>query len=277
MLRFQKLEEIFVSVLITTVQNQKSLLSKINLFFWGFFLIWISVGFVTALGGVSMPRWMYWADAWTMILATIITYLWMIEIYGVRKTRLTFLIILLASGLIELIGTNTGWPFGFFKYTDRFSAVLHLPFAENGLALIIPFAWAVLCLNAFYVGSQIIHWKNKWLAVILAGLITMLTDLNLESVAWYMRGYDQAYWRWYTDGTFTQIAQAVPARNFIAWFICTVIFLYLCPLKTLPPLKVNHKPLIILLAFNLLFIAHRAHYHFFAIKEIPVQIEFSVE
>ncbi|MDZ4743129.1 MAG: carotenoid biosynthesis protein [Verrucomicrobiota bacterium] len=258
------------------MSDKKSILQKINLFFWGFFIIWVCVGFLTALAGMKMPRWMYWADAWTMVLATIITYFWMSELYGITKTRISFIIILVCSGVIEYIGTNTGWPFGFFKYTDRFSSLFFFPFGQNGIAVIIPFAWAILCLNAYYVSNQILGWRNHWAACILAGIMTMLTDINLEPVAWYMRGFDQAYWRWYTDGQFTQIAQTIPIKNYISWFILTVIFLRLCPLKREYPEKTNWKPFIILLAFNLLFIAHRIHYTYLQEEpKAPKEIEFS--
>ncbi len=273
---FIDLKNFLFEGLLTVVRNKNELLQKISLFFKGFFIIWISVGFVAALSGVTMPRWMYWADAWTMILAVIITYFWMCDLFGVTKTRITFLIIMIASGVIEYIGTNTGWPFGFFKYTERFSAVMHLPFGQNGLSMIIPFAWTVLCLNAWYLANQILRWRNRWAACVLAGFITMLTDINLENVAWYMRGFDQAYWRWFTDGTFTQIAQTVPVQNYVAWFILTTLFLCLCPLKTAPPQIPHRMPLVILLSFNLLFLAHRIHYHWIKEdKRAPVEIEFS--
>ncbi|MDK3156663.1 carotenoid biosynthesis protein [Kamptonema cortianum] len=258
------------------MQKQTPLIQKITTFFWLFFIVWISVGIAAALAGQTMPRWMHWADAWTMILATIITYLWMIDLHGVRKTRICFAIILIASGLIEFIGTNTGFPFGHFKYTERFSATINLPFAPNGLAIIIPFAWAVLCLNAWFLAGQILKWRNRWAICALAGVITMLTDVNLEAVAWYMRGFDEAYWRWYADGTFTQIAQTVPVQNYIAWFVLTVIFLALCPLQMAAPAKTNWKPLVILAAFNLLFLAHRIHYTWLMEDDpVPTEIEFS--
>ncbi|MDX2226534.1 MAG: carotenoid biosynthesis protein [Verrucomicrobiae bacterium] len=220
--------------------------------FWWFFVIWMTVGFFTALLGVRMPPSMRWADAWSILLGLILTYFWMVEKTGVRTTRLSFLLVFCLSSGIEILGSNTGFPFGSYYYTDRFSSLFFGTDHWTGIPFIIPVAWIVLCLNSFYVARQITRNRDFPTACLLGGSLMMLTDLNLEAVAWYMRGYEEAYWRWNSE--------SVPVQNYLSWFACGTLFLILCPLRNLKATGTDWRPLAILISYNLVFFAHRVAY-----------------
>ena len=83
----------------------------------------------------------------------------------------------------------------------------------------------------------------------------LLTDLNLEFVAWKVRGY----WVWYPD-----LAGPLPAwppgQNFLAWFALS--FLLVLALPPNHDLRIRrpptHRPIGTLLLMNVLFIVVHA-------------------
>ena len=83
------------------------------------------------------------------------------------------------------------------------------------------------------------------------GLIAVLTDLNLEFVAWKVRGY----WLWYPD--LKGIAPThPPLQNFVAWFVLSFVLALLLPtnheLRSRRPSP--FRPLAVLGLMNTLFI-----------------------
>ena len=58
--------------------------------------------------------------------------------YGWKYTRRYLLITLPFAFLIELIGENTGWPFGTYFYDASLGPQL------LGIPIVVPFAWAMM-------------------------------------------------------------------------------------------------------------------------------------
>jgi len=104
---------------------------------------------------------------------------------------------------IEVIGTNTGVPFGAYTYSGILGPRL---FATP---LMLGLLWWVLIRSWFDVSR---NWaQSLWLRSFITGLGMVGMDLLIEPVA-----IELNFWRW-TDVT-------VPLENYIAWFILSTLF-----------------------------------------------------
>lgn len=127
--------------------------------------------------------------------------------YFHRNKNATFFlytsVIIVLGFIIELIGVNTGWPFGDYTYGSAFGPQFF------GTPLVIGLNWFVLT----YCTAMLLHrvTKNKWINAIITGLSVTLIDFILEPIA-----IQSGYWTWE--------ATTVPMANYITWFLCVVIF-----------------------------------------------------
>ena len=105
--------------------------------------------------------------------------------------------------IIEVIGTQTGWPFGAYSYSD----VLGPRLFET--PILIGVLWWVL-LRSFddLVGHRI---SNHWWSSVFVGLLMVMLDVLIEPVAIALN-----FWAWE--------AEAVPFENYVAWFVLSTIF-----------------------------------------------------
>ena len=104
---------------------------------------------------------------------------------------------------IEVIGTNTGVPFGAYTYSGILGPRL---FATP---LMLGLLWWVLIRSWFDVSR---NWaQSLWLRSFITGLGMVGMDLLIEPVA-----IELNFWRW-TDVT-------VPLENYIAWFVLSTLF-----------------------------------------------------
>lgn len=111
------------------------------------------------------------------------------------------LIVLVSSLGVETLGAATGFPFGSYRYTERFGPMLGL------VPLTIPLAWHVVVTNSLFIVRAIMPHRPRWIEAAMAALLATLYDFILEPFATTVKGY----WIW-TDGS-------VPLQNYAAWFI----------------------------------------------------------
>ena len=105
--------------------------------------------------------------------------------------------------VIEVIGTNTGWPFGSYTY----GTALGPRFMET--PLMIGVLWWVL-IRAWYDLAG--RWtSNPWFRSVITGAGMVSMDLLIEPVA-----IELGFWAW--EGT------RVPLSNYIAWFVLATAF-----------------------------------------------------
>jgi uncharacterized membrane protein len=114
-----------------------------------------------------------------------------------------------AGFAIEVLGVQTGFPFGGYTYTDQFG------FALFGTPVVLSAAWFLLIsYSRFIVAGRI---AGRSLRALLGAGWMMGIDLVLEPVA---TGPMRA-WSWHTaDGYY-----GVPVTNFAAWFIISFVML----------------------------------------------------
>jgi bisanhydrobacterioruberin hydratase len=128
-----------------------------------------------------------------------------IEEGNARTKWVTLAIIALAGFGIELIGTQTGWLFGDYRYGRSLGPALF------GVPLIIGVNWYATVLAASNTAR--LAKIPKIPQALLAGLLATVLDVIIEPVA--MR-YD--FWNWRSS--------SVPAYNYVCWFVFSALFSY---------------------------------------------------
>jgi putative membrane protein len=105
----------------------------------------------------------------------------------------------------EVIGTNTGYLFGNYSYTDS------LGFRLFNVPLVIGLNWVAIVLGANLIAQKIK--LNIYASSFLAALITVVFDIILEPAAIKLQ-----YWSWLNN--------KIPLYNYITWFILSFIASY---------------------------------------------------
>ncbi len=114
-----------------------------------------------------------------------------------------FLISYFISFIIEIIGVNTGIPFGNYYYTD----ILGEKFL--GVPLAIPFLWSSLLYFTSIAGNFNIYKSSA---------LMLFLDLSFDP------RFSMHLWHWVNKGIYF----GVPLTNFFGWFISSlIIFLIL--------------------------------------------------
>lgn len=185
------------------------------------------------------------SDAIWMLLAAITVYLHAVASEGLPTARRQAAIILAASAAFEWVGTRTGFPFGPYEYTDNFG-----PRLGGAVPMAIPLAWLVVVL----CGRNVILWlrpqAGRMEIALGIALTALLTDLNLEPVAWKIRHY----WLWYPAQAQNPPYGWPPLQNYAAWFVLSFALALVLPsdhsLRVRRPSR--SRPILTLLLLNAL-------------------------
>lgn len=228
---------------------------------WLGFLIWTAVGFVVMPLGVTARQAHGWfepyhagdvaaetlrvSDAIWMLLAAVTVYLHAVASEGLPTARRQAATILAASTIFEWIGTRTGFPFGFYEYTENFG-----PRIGGVVPMAIPLAWLVVVL----CGRNFLLWlrpqAHRLEIALGVALTALLTDLNLEGVAWHVR----QYWLWYPSQIGNPPSDWPPPQNYVAWFVLSFVLALILPsdhsLRLRRPSR--WRPIVTLLLLNAL-------------------------
>ena len=228
---------------------------------WWAFLVWTAIGFVVMPFGIdagTVSRWLepgpaktallallHQSDAVWIYLAAIVIYLHTAAGEGLATARRWAVILLVGSGVSEWIGARTGFPFGPYRYTDHFGWRI-----GGVLPVAIPLAWMVVILCG---RSLVLRWRpasTRWELALGAAVAATLTDVNLEAVAWKVRGY----WVWY-PGASGPVSAWPPVQNYVSWFVLSFLLAFLLPpdyslrRRTRSPAR----PIVVLALMNALF------------------------
>ncbi len=102
--------------------------------------------------------------------------------------------------IVELVGSRTGLPFGFYSYASAPSPTLW------GVPLIVPLGWFALALSAHVLAGG-----RAWRV----GLLMVAWDLGLEALM-----PAKGYWLWHDSNP---LWYGAPPQNFLAWFVVGVV------------------------------------------------------
>ena len=229
---------------------------------WTLFLVWTAIGFVVmplGIGEVEIRRWLgagliraallailHVSDALWIGLAATVVYFHTVAAEGLPTARRWAVIILCTAGGAEWLGTRTGFPFGPYRYTANFGWLI-----GGVLPVAIPLAWFVIVLCARVLVRQLRPGTTRLELALGVGFVAFLTDLNLEFIAWKVRGY----WRWYPDLP-GPLPSYPPFQNFVAWFLLSfALALFLPGNHTLRLRRPSaFRPLVVLGLMNTLFL-----------------------
>ena len=139
----------------------------------------------------------WWAAITQVFLFLVVVRVILIDIGYVRFKGRHFIscaLILIFSYIIEVVGVNTGRPFGNYNYTPELGVVfLNVP-------LIIPLAW----LNVVVCAANIARMRSLAYTMLMGGLLICMFDIALEPAAKVLN-------LWNFDGG------SAPLRNYLSW------------------------------------------------------------
>ena len=181
-----------------------------------------------------------------MLLAAVVVYFHTVAAEGLPTARRWAVIILAGSAAFEWIGARTGFPFGPYVYTERFGWRL-----GGVLPVAIPLAWLVVLLGGRFLVRALRPEAGRIELALGVALVATLTDLNLEFVAWKVRGY----WVWYPHAG-ANAPGWPPLQNYVAWFALSFgLTALLPPNHALRPHRPPAtRPILVLALMNALFL-----------------------
>jgi uncharacterized membrane protein len=128
--------------------------------------------------------------------------LWAIRKNLTIKHGVFFLIIYLLGYAIEVVGVNTGWPFGVYSYGD----VLGVKLLET--PLFIGVNWLLLIVASQLIARHLL--TSKFLLAVAGATMMVIFDVALEPFA-----IATTMWTWE--------ATSVPFENYVAWWVISFL------------------------------------------------------
>ncbi len=191
------------------------------------FLAHHNSGSIAELFVASTPLYLTGLCIWTLV-------------FHQEKTRYWWnacALILVGSLVIEIVGVETGFPFGEYQYGDALGTKFY------GVPLVIAFNWLLLVYTGLTVG-RLVFKNNALLQCLLGSGLVVLLDVHIEGKAPTLD-----YWQF--------ASHYIPTINYIAWFVLSFVFQYLL-LKSSPKFENKVAPF----TFLFMFIYFMAFYIF---------------
>jgi uncharacterized membrane protein len=121
------------------------------------------------------------------------------------RYALTYLAISLSFGFfIELIGVETGWPFGVYEYDPSLGPQL------ISVPLVVPFAWAMIAHPVLCVARRV---TKNWV-FLYGGFGMMAYDLFLDP-----QMVSGGRWTWDVTGAHVPFSPEIPLSNTFGWLL----------------------------------------------------------
>lgn len=142
------------------------------------------------------------------LILTLAIILWNEPMESKILSIISFTIFLCGLG-VEILGVNTGFPFGNYYYGDVLGPKV------MGTPLLIGVNWLILVLCT----AQITPFKTPLYIAAYGAVLMTAADFIIEPVATRLR-----FWNWKSD--------IIPLQNYMAWFIISFFLLfYFCKFK----------------------------------------------
>ena len=125
--------------------------------------------------------------------------------WGTRRAGTAAAATAVTTGLVERIGTHTGFPFGRYAYTAALRPQIgHVP-------VIVPMAWFAMALPAREAAHAALgEHSTRVTRTALASAAMTAWDLFLDP---QMVG--EGYWAWVRRGVY----RGIPVTNYVGWFV----------------------------------------------------------
>lgn len=188
-------------------------------------------------------------DAVWFFLAGVNAYTWLAHAEGLAVARRWAAIIILPATVLTWLSGTGGWPLGPIAYTNVLG-----PRLGGVVPVTIPFLWFVVIIGSRCAVLALLPNANRWLLSLGVAGLALLTDFNMEAVAWKIR----AYWIWYPLDL--SPAAGPPIQNYVTWAAAAFGLHFALGENTLRVTTAHRawQPIAILGTMNLLFLASRA-------------------
>jgi len=170
----------------------------------GLLLVMFPVGLVIMFTGRG--RQYLWTTTLFLGLQALITFILLLNLGKPFSVIISTVIIFILSYFTEWWGVNTGFPFGYYTYTDVLKPII------NGVPLAITFAWFVVSANSLLIIKYFFKSGRGFSAAFIASVLILATDMLLEPFAAFVNNY----WSW--------AANTIPVQNFISWLVLGFVF-----------------------------------------------------
>jgi putative membrane protein len=204
---------------------------------------------VWALSMISLPiaRWTFGEVVipWDITVSTLLQAAAAIAVllgsaWTMPKIVRTVGTILLIAFLVEFVGSQTGFPFGAYHYTDQLQPQL------GNVPLILPLAWLMMLPAAWAVAACITDAWRGWRFILVSVLAFTAWDLFLDPqmVGWNL-------WEWAQPGGYF----GIPWVNYAGWLLASALITLLARPQPLPlrPLLIMYATVWALQAIGQLF------------------------
>ena len=155
-----------------------------------------------ALASVYAPAFTFFAQG-HVVLSGIVLLLVLSRSAGARWVP-AFLCVYVISLTAELLGTQTGFPFGGYGYTPSLG-----PRWFGHVPILIPLSWFCMAVPAYIVASRLAPDK-AWMRIVFASALLTSWDLALDPAMSFVT----SYWIWQEPG----IYYGMPLVNLLGWF-----------------------------------------------------------
>jgi putative membrane protein len=176
--------------------------------------VWIVFGIYFTVGvGLMLTRFTPpfgpLSDFLFIFFAALVVFLTEVRIIGWGKALCAFGWVAIVSGLVESIGTLSGFPFGNYTYTEAFG-----PRLFGLLPLAIPLAWWLVLMPVYRL-LGLLRQRSALVFVALVAIGVTAVDFVIEPVAVVIKGY----WIWQDGGFY----YGVPWTNFVGWILTAAV------------------------------------------------------
>jgi uncharacterized membrane protein len=144
---------------------------------------------------------------------------------GIKKAVLFLLITGTVGFLAEVLGTNSGFPFGRYYYTNFLGSKF------LGVPVVVPLVWFVIAYLSYSIvagnvpGSQ----PNSTGSSLFAKTV-LLTALGAVAWDFMIDPMFSSYGYWVWTGQFLPLPEldGIPLTNFVGWFVLVALMIALC-------------------------------------------------
>jgi putative membrane protein len=193
-----------------TAENHQEIIKEkrigtFQLFFTVFPAVFFFVSWLVA--NVPIAENVIWVSALFIVILAIPSYFFLYRWVGLKLALAILVVFSVLPIAIEAIGITTGFPYGWFYYSENLGyKVLDLvPWS-------VAFAFAPLVLGSLSLASYVT--TDARLAIPLSALILVWTDLVLDPAAVLLE-----IWIWAHPGPY----YGIPISNYIGWFLTATL------------------------------------------------------
>lgn len=197
------------------------------------------IGWLLAMISLPISRWTIGDEATPVALSIGVIFqvavgiAFLAQRWSALRIALTALIVVVIGWAVEWIGHQTGFPFGFYSYTERLQPQF------GGVPLLIPLAWLMMLPPAWAVAFSITQpladkpLIRRLAFITVSALAFTAWDLFLDPllVSW-------DFWRWQEAGVYF----GIPLSNYGGWLFSSALMTAL----TLPRSDLPRRPFLFL-------------------------------